>query len=1214
MDTAVNPADTDAACQGNWNTDPNCKANNGARCLLDSDCTGGGTCQDPVNAASTYSISIAQAGGELCNPMCNNVASFTATVDFDQSTDATSEFSIQRGCYDERFAAGMRRLGASGSGAGQQNVHLDWKVLIPDGEVATKPLVLGDGSVVVASVKGSLTRISPAGEKYWSIYVGMVMGNPALGSDGTIYFGSGDRNVWAVTSNGITRWRFTTPMPVHASPLVTDTGVYIGDRNGTFYRFNLDGSVAWRFYTAGELLGGSAMTRDGRVVFGSMDKSFYCLNATTGLALWRVDAGQEIVGTPLVQDVSIVFGTRESDDEYGRVIALKMDGSERWTYTASGSIESLPAEGANGEVYVSTTDGKVYAIQADGQLLWRYNTGGTGGVCKQATYSSHGLTVGTGAADPEAGTAVVLDSGTAAISTADSYYTGFRATFTLASGYLRVGQFHAVDRVFLKYVPEVATHDTDFTDSAGGDTAVAISFRTKDRMIPGETISVALPGMFQADDTAVELYPADLGADCVTGNTVCKPAGQAQFTGVAVASTAQSGTATTVVLSATAGENCGLDDACAGSTITFLSGTGAGQTATIVKYVHSSKTATITYVRTPADSTTTYRISAATVSKFTAATDIGSGTHQTLQLTVRSTTGTATCATVDDCTQTLIQLDDTEAAEAGSLDGYLIEFLAGTGAGQTTTCIRYYGSAGDEKCDIEKVQIPASTDTVYRVGPQLAAGEEVTVVVKYGQESGKEFLYPQYAGVATGGSATEVAMGADAGAEDDFYNGLEMEVQFDRTAATAAPAIGATVSTVYQTRITLNDGSADLDIDVGAYIKVNDEIMLVQQIDLGGGSDEFEVLRGRRGTAAATHAANDVVTVLYFAPITDYDEASQTATIDFTLPRAVAAERLLPRARRGDRIHVRRRDVRGLWNDGRAVCDRQGAVGVHGDGRDGEACGGGGRRHRPGGRLLQRRCDQDHQRAGRGPPRESYRLRCCIGRRDGGVGQPRGPVRQRDVRVRAQGHHRQRVRGHRERSIGVCAVGVLHLDRGGGVVVRGVHEDAHARAARDGRARHHQRVHDARGRGALLRHHGHAGHARAARVELGGLVRRRGRDRLGRDLAVLRQRPDCHHELQQVCVRARRGRHGQVQAHDGQAHPVAAALRDQRGQDSDHLHRLPGPLRLPPHRRRPEGPPRLLVSAPPRPALRAATARPPLAQRPARQRLTLHGPTRWYTQ
>ena len=56
------------------------------------------------------------------------------------------------------------------------------------------------------------------------------------------------------------------------------------------------------------------------------------------------------MGTPLVQDVSIVFGTRESDDEYGQVVALKMDGTERWKYTASSSIESLPAEGSNGEV------------------------------------------------------------------------------------------------------------------------------------------------------------------------------------------------------------------------------------------------------------------------------------------------------------------------------------------------------------------------------------------------------------------------------------------------------------------------------------------------------------------------------------------------------------------------------------------------------------------------------------------------------------------------------------------------------------------------------------------------------------------------------------------------------------------------------------------------------------------------------------------------
>ena len=31
-------------------------------------------------------------------------------------------------------------------------------------------------SIIVGSVKGSLTKISPSGEKHWSIYVGMVAG------------------------------------------------------------------------------------------------------------------------------------------------------------------------------------------------------------------------------------------------------------------------------------------------------------------------------------------------------------------------------------------------------------------------------------------------------------------------------------------------------------------------------------------------------------------------------------------------------------------------------------------------------------------------------------------------------------------------------------------------------------------------------------------------------------------------------------------------------------------------------------------------------------------------------------------------------------------------------------------------------------------------------------------------------------------------------
>ena len=44
-------------------------------------------------------------------------------------------------------------------------------------------------------------------------------------------------------------------------------------------------------------------------------------------------------------------------------------------------------------------------------------------------------------------------------------------------------------------------------------------------MIPGETITITLPGMFQADDTTIELYPQDLSAACVSASVLLLGAG-----------------------------------------------------------------------------------------------------------------------------------------------------------------------------------------------------------------------------------------------------------------------------------------------------------------------------------------------------------------------------------------------------------------------------------------------------------------------------------------------------------------------------------------------------------------------------------------------------------------------------------------------------------------------------------------------------------------
>jgi len=866
-----------AACYDNWHAnEPNCKANLGSPCILKSDCTGDPTylaCRAPVDAGSTFTIKKVGQGSDNCDPLCNGVASFTATVDFSVATDTTSTYSVQRGCYDERYATGMRRLGSSGSGAGMQNVHLDWKTLIPNGEVVASPLVYSNGDVVVASLRGGLTKLSATGEKYWSIYVGSVIGNPALGSDGTIYFGSGDRNIWAVTSNGITRWRYTTPMPVHGSPLVTDTGVFIGDRNGTFYRFNLDGSVAWKFHSNGEIWGGSAMTRDGRVVFGSLDTYLYCLNSTTGTLIFKATTGQEIVGTPLIQDVSIVYGTREDNDEHGQIVCLKMDGSVRWTYTVTSSIESQPAEGPSGEVFVSTVDGKIFAIQADGQLLWKYNTGGTGGVCKRSAqsnpadtrslYSTEFLSVTTGDTDSSDGSSVVLGAnpGTApryyrdgdAPSSVDGYYQGYRASFKLATGVLRTGQFAAMESITTTFAPTVATHDTHFTDGSSQDMTIVFSFKTQDRMVPGQIVEIVLPGVVTAGtDAAKAVYPL----------SVAIPAGQYAFAGASGTLDCATG-CTSILVKLDSGGSCGADDACLGSTMTFLSGTGAGQTATIVDYAHNTLAATITYVSTVADATTTYEISRAIIPKFKAEYTYADPIA-TLRLVVPFYDGTMDCGA--GCTHTFVKLradaDGLVIATDNALNGYFIQITAGLGKGQTTFCLKYYATFG---CDVDTLPIILDATSEFRIGPRVEPNEETTLVIP----SSAAIKYPHFSGKATGGSATTLVLDATAAPGNDFHNGMGITIQRkDDTSITAA------ISTLSETTIPLTATAAAAKVGAGAYLKIGNELMKVISV---AGNDAV-VERGQSGTTRATHAINAIVTVFEFRTVTDYVGATQTVT------------------------------------------------------------------------------------------------------------------------------------------------------------------------------------------------------------------------------------------------------------------------------------------------------------------------------------------------
>jgi outer membrane protein assembly factor BamB len=52
------------------------------------------------------------------------------------------------------------------------------------------------------------------------------------------------------------------------------------------------------------------------------------------------------------------------------------DGTQNWSYSTSGNIESSPAVASDGTIYVGSWDNRLYAINPDGSLRWFFDTGG----------------------------------------------------------------------------------------------------------------------------------------------------------------------------------------------------------------------------------------------------------------------------------------------------------------------------------------------------------------------------------------------------------------------------------------------------------------------------------------------------------------------------------------------------------------------------------------------------------------------------------------------------------------------------------------------------------------------------------------------------------------------------------------------------------------------------------------------------------------------
>ncbi len=274
-----------------------------------------------------------------------------------------------------------------------------------DGKLLWSKDVGGIGATAISSDESTIYAVggkvlyafSSSGEKQWSFTepTDNIYGEPTVGSDGTIYIGSWDTYVYAVDSNGSLKWKYQTDGSIAplASPTLSNDGntIYVGsgDRNkdegGTLYALNSDdGTLNWKKENLdGARVSGAVVGADG-TIYATGSGRVHAFNEK-GNKLWESEKDTASSLTPsLSSDGTLYVGTSG-----GIVYAINAStGKTKWSYQTGPNPDSTGDQnnpqygvlativiGADGVVYVGAMDGVMHALNTDGFVLWKYTTG-----------------------------------------------------------------------------------------------------------------------------------------------------------------------------------------------------------------------------------------------------------------------------------------------------------------------------------------------------------------------------------------------------------------------------------------------------------------------------------------------------------------------------------------------------------------------------------------------------------------------------------------------------------------------------------------------------------------------------------------------------------------------------------------------------------------------------------------------------------------------
>ncbi|HEX5063121.1 MAG TPA: PQQ-binding-like beta-propeller repeat protein [Kofleriaceae bacterium] len=281
---------------------------------------------------------------------------------------------------------------------GEDRLSFKWKFETADRRTEVTPQEFAAAAVYadtlyIGSAHGWFYALRASnGQVRWRRLVGSVVTAPLV-DRGMLYVGTNDGFLVALDAQtGAEKWRYQSRGPIGQTPAAAgDLIVFANEADQVVAVDAISGKFKWQYksetpeeYT---LRGHAGVTIDGDLIYtGFSNGTLVALRRDSGSVAWstslKADADRfmDVDATPIVLE-----GTLYASSSSGGVYALdKATGLVKWRVpfydasmpSATGNVGGIASDGK--AIYVSVADLGTYAIDLNGNILWRVGARGGG--------------------------------------------------------------------------------------------------------------------------------------------------------------------------------------------------------------------------------------------------------------------------------------------------------------------------------------------------------------------------------------------------------------------------------------------------------------------------------------------------------------------------------------------------------------------------------------------------------------------------------------------------------------------------------------------------------------------------------------------------------------------------------------------------------------------------------------------------------------------